>query len=93
MLKVASVVRYLGFLVASVIVIGIVLSVLDAKDQGLAGTWFDICDPLVDPFRGLLDLERPKAQLAANWGIAAAVWFAVALLVASVITRVACRRR
>lgn len=89
--RVAAAIRLLGLLIAFVIAIGIALKVLDAKGTGLVATYYDICLFLVDPFRGLIDLEkgREELQLAINWGIAALVYLLIALLIAALLNRLA----
>src|SRR3712207_6552879 len=89
--RIAALIRLIGLAVAFVIVVGIVLKVLDAKDKDLVGSWYDICLFLVDPFRGLITLEngREKLQLALSWGIAAFVSLVVALLIAAPVTPLA----
>lgn len=87
---VVNVVRLAGLLVAFVIVVGIALVALDARESGqLVGPWLDVCRSLTDPFRGIVDLERgrEKLQIGINWGIAAAVYLAVALILAALLAR------
>src|SRR5215212_6638895 len=92
--RVATFFRLLGMAIAFVIAIGIALSVLDAKDEGLVKTWLDICRTLVDPFRGLIDLEgRQELQLGINWGIGALAYLLAGLLVATLVMRVRAPRR
>ena len=87
---IATVLRMIGFGLAFVIAIGIVLVVLDAnEDSGLVEAWLDICRFLTDPFRGIFDLERgkEKEQIAINWGIAAVVYVVVASVLAKLVSR------
>jgi hypothetical protein len=89
--KVAGAVRMAGMAVVFVIGIGIALVALDAKEQGLVGAWLDICRFLTDPFRGIVDLERGREhlQIGINWGIAALVYLALAIIAAKLLARLA----
>ena len=92
----AGAIRLLGILVAVVIGVGIVLVVLDAKESGqLVGPWLDVCRFLTEPFDRLVDLERGREhlQIGINWGIAALVYNAVALVIAALLLRVSRRGR
>ena len=87
---IATVLRMIGFGIAFVIVIGIVLVVLDAnEDSALVEAWLDVCRFLTDPFRGIFDLEPGKEheQIAINWGIAAIVYVVVASVLARLLGR------
>lgn len=80
----------LGMAVFFVIAIGIALVVLDAKESNdIVRTWLDVARFLTDPFRGIFDLERGKEhlQIAINWGIAALVYLAIAMLIARLLRR------
>ncbi len=88
--RLAGLVGLLGMAVAFVIAIGIALVVLDARETNdVVRVWLDVARFLTEPFHGLFDLERGKEdlQLGINWGIAAVVYAAVALLVARLLRR------
>jgi drug/metabolite transporter (DMT)-like permease len=90
MARLAGLVAALGMAVAFVIAIGIALVVLDAKESNdIVRTWLDVARFLTDPFRGIFDLERGKEhlQIGINWGIAALVYLAVAMLIARLLRR------
>ncbi len=90
MARLAGLVALLGMAVAFVIAIGIALVVLDAKETNdIVRVWLDVARFLTDPFRGIFDLERGKEhlQIAINWGIAALVYLAVAMLIAGLLRR------
>ena len=90
MAAVAQAVRLLGILIVVVIGVGIALVVLDAKESGqLVGPWLDVCRFLTEPFDRLVDLERgrERLQIAINWGIAALLYLAAAVLVAKLLIR------
>ena len=83
--RLAGLVAMLGMAVAFVIAIGIALVVLDAKEANdIVSTWLDDARFLTEPFQGIFDLERGKEylQIGINWGIAALVYLAVAMLIA-----------
>ena len=86
MLFLARMVKLAATLVAGVIVLGIVLHVLGANaSNALVGLVYDVCRPLVAPFKDLFNLSNAKAQIAVNWGIAAAVYALVGALIARVL--------
>ncbi len=95
MSAIANLIRLVGLLLFVGIGVGIVLVVLDAKEDGtLVGSWLDACRTVVDPFDRLIDLERGKEhlQIAINWGIAAVVYLGVAMLIGSLLLRTTRRR-
>jgi hypothetical protein len=96
MILLARIVRLATRIAAGVIVAGILLYVLGANQSNEvvsavtdAGRW------LVGPFDNLFSLDRPKVEIAVNWGIAAAVWLAVGTLIARLLVSAAAvgRRR
>jgi hypothetical protein len=86
MLFLARMVKLAATLVAGVIVLGIVLHVLGANASNAAVSLvYDVCRPLVAPFKDLFNLSNPKVQIAVDWGIAAAVYALVGALIARVL--------
>ena len=86
----ASAVRLLGLLVVFVIGIGIALVALEAnEDSAVVDAWLDAARFLTEPFDDIFDLERgkEKLQIAINWGIAAAVYFAISIVLARLLGR------
>lgn len=84
----ARIVGLLAGLVATIIVAGILLVVLDANaGNEIVGAVLDAARWLVGPFKGLFDLSGQKLQVAVNWGIAAIVYLAVGSLIARLIAR------
>ena len=74
--------------VAAVILLGILLFVLGANQSNWfveavmdAGRW------LVQPFDDLFTIDNRKTELAVNWGIAAAVYYLAATLIAVFLAR------
>jgi uncharacterized protein YggT (Ycf19 family) len=96
MLLLARIVRLVTMLVVGVIVVGILLHVLGANGSNdIVKLVYDVDRPLVAPFKSLFNLKDAKAQIAVNWGIAAAVYAFVGLLIARLLAGVgfAARRR
>ena len=91
MTKIAALIGFLGMAAAFVIVIGIALVCLDAKESNdIVRIWLDVARWLTEPFQGIFDLERGKEhlQVAINWGIAAVVYAVVAGIIARLLRRV-----
>ena len=83
--------RLAGMAVAFFIAIGIGLVALDAnEDSQLVHAWLEGCRWLVAPFNDIFDLRRGKEhlQIAINWGIAAVVYYLLAMLLARLVARV-----
>lgn len=94
MLTLARLIKLLGGAVAFVIVVGIVLVVLDARESNaLVSAWLDATRWLTQPFQGLFGLSDGDAQRAVNWGIAAVVYFLAAAIVARLLAGAAVRAR
>ena len=90
MLLLARIIRTVAMVVAGVIVAGILLYVLGAnQSNGIVSAIMDAGRWLVGPFKSLFELDSSKAQLAVNWGIAAAVYAFVGSLIASLLARAA----
>jgi hypothetical protein len=88
MTRLAGLFALLGMAIAFVIAIGIALVCLDARESNdIVRVWLDVSRWLVDPFRGIFDLERGKEHLqtAINWGIAALVYWLAGMLIARVL--------
>jgi hypothetical protein len=85
----ARLVMLVGTVVALIIIAGILLFVLEANDKNsIVKAVHDATKWLVGPFDGLFDLKKKKVENAVNWGIAAAVWFVVASIIARFLRRV-----
>ena len=83
--RIAGFVAFLGMAVVFVIAIGIALVVLEARESNdIVTAWLDVSRWLTEPFHGMFDLERGKEdlQLGINWGLAALVYFVVAMVLA-----------
>jgi hypothetical protein len=88
MLFFARIIKLVAAAVAGVIVLGILLFVLGANQSNWfveavmdAGRW------LVQPFDDLFTIDNRKTELAVNWGIAAAVYYLAAMLIAVLLAR------
>ncbi len=91
-LAMGRLVRAVAGLIFLVIAVAIVLRVLGAnpansivRDIHDAGRW------LVGPFNNVFTIKNPKADLAANWGLAAVVYLIIGGFIASLIARIAPR--
>jgi hypothetical protein len=93
MTAIARLVRLAAWIVAIVIVAGIVLRLLSANQGNvIVRDIHDAGNFLVGPFKNVFSLKNPKADIAANWGLAAVVYLLVGALIASLIVRLAPRR-
>jgi hypothetical protein len=92
MLAIARLVRLIAWGVALVIAAGIVLHLLSANPSNvIVRDIYDAGKFLVGPFKNVFSLSNPKANIAANWGLAAFVYLVVGSLIASFIARLAPR--
>jgi hypothetical protein len=79
----ARIVRLVTAAVVGVIVVGIVLHLLGANGgNAVVSVVYDVAGWLVTPFKGIFSLDGEKANIAANWGLAAVVYAIVGGLVA-----------
>jgi hypothetical protein len=87
-LAVARAVRMIAGLVAAIIVIGILLVVLDANTgNSIVNALVDAAKWLAGPFRGIFSFHGHKLEVAVNWGLAGAIYLAVAALIARLVAR------
>jgi hypothetical protein len=99
MFLLARIVRLIAAVVVGLIVAGIVLHLLDANSgNAIVSFVYDVAGWLVTPFKGIFSLDGEKANIAANWGLAALVYGIVGGLVARLLAGmgtggVATRRR
>jgi hypothetical protein len=74
--------------IAAVLILGIVLTVLEAnRSNDIVQLVRDAAGFLAGPFDDLFKLDSNKAEVAVNWGVAAVVWLALGRLVASLLLR------
>jgi hypothetical protein len=89
MLLLARIVRMVAGLVVALIVIGIALIVLGANESNsIVSTLLDGARWLVDPFKNVFHLDKPKWNVAVNWGLAAVVYAAVAAVIVRVLVSI-----
>jgi hypothetical protein len=90
LLAIARLVRLATFIAVGIIVAAIILRVVGANgantivhDVHAAGRW------LVQPFKDVFSVKKPKESIALNWGLAALIYLIVGSLIASLIGRMA----
>ena len=82
MLFLARIVRLITAVVVGVILVGILLHVLGANGGNAVVSFvYDVAGWLVTPFKNVFSLKGAKANVAANWGLAAVVYAIVGALV------------
>ena len=86
--SIAKAVTLITGVIAAILVIGILLVVLEAnRSNELVQVVRDAAQFLAGPFDDLFSLDRPKVEVAVNWGIAAVVWLLLGRLVARLLLR------
>jgi membrane-bound ClpP family serine protease len=86
--RLAQLIRLIAWLLAALIVLGILFIVLDANpDNSIVSAVHDAARWLVGPFDGMFKPHDRKLAIAINWGIAAIVYVIVGSLIASLVTR------
>jgi hypothetical protein len=74
--------------IALVLILGIVLTLLEAnRSNDIVQVVRDAAGVLAGPFDDLFKLDSNKAEKAVNWGIAALVWLGLGRLVARLLLR------
>jgi hypothetical protein len=85
----AGLVRSIAWVVAAIIAVGILLVVLKANpNNGIVSAVRAVAHELVGPFTGMFKVTPPRVSVAANWGIAAAVYVLAGFLLARLITAI-----
>jgi len=59
------------------------------QDHWLVSAVMDGAGIFADPFRNIFELDDQVAQMAVNWGIAAAVYLAIGVLISALLARLA----
>jgi len=86
----ARIVRLVTAVVVGIIVVGIVLHLLGANgSNGIVSAIYDAARWLVGPFKGVFSPSGAKAQIAANYGLAAVVYAIVGGLISRVLAGMA----
>jgi len=90
MITIARVVRLAAWIVAAVIVAGILL-VLHNANMGnvIVRDIHDAASFLVGPFKNVFSPKSHKVDVAVNWGLAAVVYLLVGSLIARLLVRMA----
>lgn len=92
MTLIARLVRLAAAIVVLIILAAILLRVLSANPgNSIVRAIHDAGQALVGPFKDVFSIKNPKASIAANWGLAAAIYLIVGGFVASLIARAAPR--
>jgi len=92
LLLAARVVKWVAWLFALVIALGIVFVVLDANlHNGIASTIHGLAVALVAPFKNLFHPGSAKLTVAVNWGVALVFYLLVGWLIARLLRAVAAR--
>jgi hypothetical protein len=92
MIALARLVRTAAWLVALVIVVGIVLVLLGANMSNvIVRDIHDAASFLVGPFKNVFSPKSHKVDVAVNWGLAAVVYLLVGSLIAGLLVRMAPR--
>lgn len=74
--------------VALILVAGILLAVLKANPANdIVQAVRDAAGFLAGPFDNLFRMDSARAETAVNWGIAAAVWYAIGRVIAHLVLR------
>jgi len=74
--------------VALILVAGILLAVLKANPANdIVQAVRDAAGFLAGPFDNLFRMDSERAETAVNWGIAAAVWYAIGRVIARLLLR------
>src|SRR3954466_7025227 len=90
MLLLARIGRLVTAGVVGIIVVGIVLHLLGANaSNGIVSTIYDAARWLVGPFKGVFSPSGAKAQIAANWGLAAVIYAIVGGIVSRLLAGMA----
>lgn len=90
----ARIVGVIGSAIAAIIVVGILLTVLEANESNTLVEWFtDAAHWLAGPFRELFSLDDKDLQIAINWGLAAVVYLALSRVIASLLLRASVRTK
>jgi hypothetical protein len=70
-------------LIAALVVAGILLYVFDANEgNAIVGAVMDVARFFADPFDSIFEMDDNKVEIAVNWGIGAAAYLAVGMLLA-----------
>jgi lysylphosphatidylglycerol synthetase-like protein (DUF2156 family) len=84
----ARAIELAGTAVTLVLLAGIALVLLKANNgNDIVHAIRSAADFLAGPFNGMFELDNPRTSIAINWGIAAAVYYAAARVIAGFISQ------
>jgi len=84
----ASVVRWIGLILAVILVVHVVLTVGSANPtNGITSFFASWADPIALGFKDLFTPADPKLLVLVNYGIAAIFWLIVSTILAKIIRR------
>jgi hypothetical protein len=84
-----NVLRIVGMLIVTVLVVHIVLTLLDANpENGLTTLIRDMADTFNLGLSNLFLPEDPKLRVVLNYGTAALIWFAITTVVVRLVRRI-----
>ena len=88
MKQLSRAIELLGTAVTLILLAGIALVLLKAnRDNDIVHAIRTAADFLAGPFNGMFELDNPRTSIAVNWGIAAAVYYTAARVLAGFISR------
>ena len=83
-----------GWVIAGILVVGIILVVTDAnEDNALVEAALDVGRFFAEPFRGIFEMDDNDMQIAVNWGIAAVVYVVIGIVLSTGLHAVLARTR
>jgi uncharacterized protein YggT (Ycf19 family) len=86
----AGVVRWVGLVLALVLVVHVLLVVGNANpDNGITQFFDAVADPLALAFRNLFTPENAQLRVLVNYGLAALFWLIVSSVISRLIRRLA----
>lgn len=88
LLRVARLIRLLGALVFALIALAILLRDVKANpSNGIVKGIHDAAHWFTSPFAGMFHVHGARAELSLNWGVAAIIYLAAAVIIAAIVTR------
>ena len=86
--KLARLIQLIAAILAGILVAGILLVVLEAnRDNAIVEAVLDAARFLSGPFDNMFEPDDRKVRVAANWGVAAAVYLVVGAVLARLLRR------
>ena len=83
-----------GWVIAGILVVGIILVVTDAnEDNALVDAALDVGRFFAEPFRGIFEMDDNDMQISVNWGIGAVVYVVIGIALSTGLHAVLSRTR